>query len=395
MKFTQAVKMAVSSMTGNKMRSFLTMLGIIIGISSVIIMIGIGNGSKAAISSSIEGMGTNLLTVSFTGSKTETISDDEIKTLEKDKSISAIAPQLSGTGTAKYGSESETTSIEGTVPSYADVRNLTVAYGRFITQNDVDHHYNVLDIGVELIEDIFPDVDAKDYSTLVGKTIQLKGTDYEIIGILESKGTSTVGSSDNRVIIPLTSAERLLASKSIKTYYVSAASSATVDQATNVLDNFLTQKFDNDTSQYRVLSQSDLLATSTSTANTMTMMLAGIAAISLVVGGIGIMNIMLVSVVERTREIGIRKAIGAKRRDILTQFLIEAMLISCFGGLAGIGLGLAGCWILPHFISQTVTFSVPIMFLSFAFSVGVGVVFGLYPAAKASKLKPIDALSYE
>jgi putative ABC transport system permease protein len=395
MKFTQAVKMAMASLLGNKLRTFLTMLGIIIGISSVIIMIGIGNGSKSAISSRIEGMGTNLLTVSYTGSKTPEITSAEITSLKKTGYISAVAPQISSTGTAKYGTESETTSIEGTVPAYATARTLTVAYGRFISQDDVDNHYNVLDIGPELIEDIFPDLSVSSYGSVVGKTITLKGTSFTVIGVLERKGTSTSGSSDNRVILPLSSAERLLKSRSVKTYYVEAASSDKITAATNVISNLLNEKFDNDTSSYRVLSQSELLATSTSTANTMTLMLAGIAAISLIVGGIGIMNIMLVSVAERTREIGIRKAIGAKRRDIMLQFLIEAMLISCFGGVIGILVGIIGCLTVPRFTSLAVTLSVPVMLLSFAFAVTVGIVFGIYPAAKASKLDPIDALSYE
>lgn len=395
MNFAQAFRMSFKAIIGNKMRSFLTMLGIVIGISSVIIMMAVGNGSKASITSSIEGMGTNLLTVSFTGSDSATITDSDITTLKKEKSIDNVAPDLTGTATVKAGDENETASVEGTTPAYADVRDLTTAYGRFITQDDVDNHYQVLDIGVEVIETLYPDLPVSKYSTLVGETVKVNGEKFTIIGILERKGTSTTGSSDNRVIMPLTTAERLLGSSEVSTYYVSAASSGDIDTATNVLDNLLYEKFSADTSQYRVLTQSDLIETQTSTISTIANMLTAVAAISLVVGGIGIMNIMLVSVIERTREIGIRKAIGAKRQDILMQFLIEAVVLSCLSGIIGVAIGVVACLILPSFIGMDMVMSGSVILITFAISVSVGIIFGLYPAAKASKLRPIDALRYE
>lgn len=395
MKFTQALRMAFKAIASNKMRSFLTMLGIVIGISSVIIMLAVGNGSKQTISNSIEGMGTNLLTVSLTGSKTATLSSSDISTLTKNKNIKNVAPDLTGTATVKAGSENETASVEGSSPNYTDVRDITTAYGRFITQDDIDNHYQVLDIGPEVIQNLYPDLSVKQYSTLVGQTMQVNGADFLIVGILESKGTSTVGSNDNRVILPLTTAERLLGTTNVKTYYVQAASSGKINDATTDLNNLLYNKFSGDTTQYRVLSQSDLLQTSTQTTSTMTNMLTAVAAISLVVGGIGIMNIMLVSVIERTREIGIRKAIGAKRKDIMLQFLIEAVVLSCLSGLIGVVIGVIACLVMPRFTGQNMVMSGTVMLIAFLFSVAVGVAFGLYPAAKASKLRPIDALRYE
>ncbi|MCI1956547.1 MAG: ABC transporter permease, partial [Oscillospiraceae bacterium] len=343
MKFEQAVKMAVKSIRSNKMRSFLTILGIVIGISSVIILIGIGSGSKETITSAIEGMGTNLLTVSLTGSDAASLTDSELKTIRSYASVSDAVPDLTGTATAKAGSESYTTAVEGTLPGYENVRSVHAALGRFLTQDDDDNRYRVADVGVEVLQNLYPDMDSSEYETLIGKNISLNGTDFEIAGILESKGTSSAGSSDNRVLIPLSTAERFLKNKEVKTYYVAAKTSDDISLASAELNRFFLQKYDSDSSQFRILSQTELLETSSSTVGTLTMMLAGIAAISLLVGGIGIMNIMLVSVVERTREIGIRKAVGARRKDILLQFVIEAIFISCVGGLAGIGIGvLAG-----------------------------------------------------
>lgn len=387
--------MAVKSIRSNKMRSFLTILGIVIGISSVIILIGIGSGSKETITSAIEGMGTNLLTVSLTGSDAASLTDSELKTIRSYASVSDAVPDLTGTATAKAGSESYTTAVEGTLPGYENVRSVRAALGRFLTQDDDDNRYRVADVGVEVLQNLYPDMDSSEYETLIGKNISLNGTDFEIAGILESKGTSSAGSSDNRVLIPLSTAERFLKNKEVKTYYVAAKTSDDISLASAELNRFFLQKYDSDSSQFRILSQTELLETSSSTVGTLTMMLAGIGAISLLVGGIGIMNIMLVSVVERTREIGIRKAVGARRKDILLQFVIEAIFISCIGGLAGIGIGVLAGVLIQVFSSMNVALSVPVMMAAFGFSAAVGIIFGLYPAAKASKLKPIDALSFE
>jgi putative ABC transport system permease protein len=395
MKFSQAIKMAVKSLHTNKMRSFLTILGIVIGISSVITLIGIGDGAKQTVTSAIEGMGTNLLTVSLTGSSAKSLTDSDITTIKSYQTIANAAPDLTGTATAKSGTESYTTSVEGTLPGYEDIRNVHAALGRFITQDDNDNRYKVAVVGIEVLQNIYPDLSASQYDTLIGKNLSLNGTNFEIVGILESKGTSSLGSSDNRVIVPISTAERFLKSTQIKTYYVEAKSSDQITVASAELDSFLLQKYNNDSTQFRVLSQSELLQTSNSTVGSLTMMLAGIAAISLLVGGIGIMNIMLVSVIERTREIGVRKAIGAKRRDILAQFLIEAIFISCIGGLTGVGLGIFAGFLIPLFSSLQIVMSISVIILAFVFSAAVGIIFGYYPAAKASRLKPIDALNYE
>ncbi|MDP4177971.1 MAG: ABC transporter permease [Bacillota bacterium] len=406
MKFTQGFKMAMSSILSNKMRSFLTMLGIIIGISSVIALIAIGEGSKKSVTDAIQGMGTNLLTVSITGSRNKTFTDDELSQIKKAPGIKNIAPEISGSVTVKAGDVNNTTSVEASNADYSEIRNVGVQSGRFITQDDIDNRYEVLDIGTEVIQNLYPDLQESQYYTLLGQSVSINGIPFQIVGILETKGSTAAGSSDNRVIMPLSTGERVLKNKNVRTFYVEATSSSTVDEASSYLQEFMQSKFgttvsqltsknSSTNSQFRIFNQSDLLSTQSATADNMTSMLAGIAAISLVVGGIGIMNIMLVSVTERTKEIGIRKAIGAKRRDILIQFLIEAVSLSCVGGLIGVGLGIAISLILPLVGTQKTVLDPKVMILSFAFSAAVGVGFGLYPASKASKLKPIDALSYE
>ena len=224
MKFTQAIKMALTSIMSNRMRSFLTMLGIIIGISSVIILIGIGNGSKQAVTNAIQSMGTNLLTIDLTGSKATAspLTTSDLSSIKKLSSIENIAPEISGSATAKSGINSYTTSVEASTPGYGDIRDVNAALGRFIDQDDVDNRYNVVDLGVEVVQNVYPNLPVNKYNTLVGTDILLNGKQFEIIGILESEGTTALGSNDNRVIMPLSTGERFLKNSTPTTYYVEA-----------------------------------------------------------------------------------------------------------------------------------------------------------------------------
>lgn len=397
MRLTKLLKIAMKSIWDNKMRSFLTMLGIIIGISSVIVLVGMGQGTQKQVSDKIEQLGTNLITISV--NRSTTITDDELAQLKTKPGIKEIAPAISqGNVNIKAGSESSTTTLEASLPNYEEIRKLAVASGRFIEQRDVDNRYNVLVIGSETADTLFST------TNVVGQTVYVNGTEFKIIGVLKSEGTSSSGTNDDRIIVPLTTGERLLKTGKATTYYVEAESKDKVDTAMEYLQLFLNKKFKirdvNATSTttrtyYRVMSQTSILDTATSTTQSMTNMLAGIAAISLLVGGIGIMNIMLVSVMERTREIGIRKAIGAKRRTVLMQFLIESATVSGLGGLIGVALGYVASYFGKTLFGTTILISNNVVVSAFLFSVAIGVIFGVYPANKASKLNPIDALRSE
>ncbi|MDF2504364.1 MULTISPECIES: ABC transporter permease [Clostridium] len=398
MRFTKLVKIALSSVWNNKMRSFLTMLGIIIGISSVIILVGIGQGTQKDVSDQIESLGTNLITANIMSSKSITISSEDLASLKTKPGVKEIAPQISESNVnVKSGSKSSTTTLEASTPEYAEIKSLTVSSGRFINDRDIENRFNSVVIGTETAQNVFGD------TNVVGNTMYVNGIEFTVVGVLKSEGTSSSGSSDDRIIVPLSTGERLLKTSSAKTYYIEADSKDQVDTAMAYTQLFLDKKFGlpgNSTSTttnsyYRVMSQTSLLDTATSTTKSMTTMLAGVAAISLVVGGIGIMNIMLVSVVERTREIGVRKAIGAKRRTILLQFLIEAASVSAVGGIIGVIIGYLGAFIGEKFFSTTIVISNNVVLGSFLFSLLVGLVFGIYPANKASKLNPIDALRFE
>ncbi|AKO93119.1 ABC transporter permease [Priestia filamentosa] len=379
--------MAWKSIKGNKIRAFLTMLGIIIGVSSVIVMVAIGQGSTQEVQSQIGSLGKDVLTVSITGSDV-TFKEDDAKELETVNGVDATAPTVSGRVTAKNGETNTQVSMTGTTSSYLDVRDLELQSGRFIAALDQDNHSKVAVLGSDTAQTLFG------LGNAVGQSIGINGSSYKVIGVLQSVGSSLGTSGDSTVIVPLSTGQRLASTTSIESVYVKVRDEENINFITNRLEQTMRGVIGEEDS-YSVSSQEDLMETADSVDNTLTLLLGGSAAISLIVGGIGIMNIMLVSVSERTKEIGIRKAIGAKRGNILLQFLIEAVILSSFGGLIGIGLGLVSAEAFTKITGTAVVYSVPVILMSFAFSLLVGIVFGVFPANKASKLDPIQALRYE
>ena len=391
----QSFKMAVKAIAGNKMRSFLTILGVVIGVVAIVVLVSIGQGANSSVVESIEGMGTNLITANINARRMNPIDLDSLNELAQNEAISYVAPIASVSGTVKAGTTTyDDGVVQGITPGYESIRNWTVAEGRFLQQPDIDNRSFVAVIGSEAATEMYGTTHA------VGETFSLNGYTITVVGVLEAVGSSASGSNDNQILIPFTLAQRLSNQTSISSFYVSAASSAQVEQAQVAVESYLEKAFENYNTrsfgtQYSVFNQTEMLSTLNETTNTLTLMLGGIAAISLLVGGIGIMNIMLVSVSERTREIGIRKAIGAARGNILTQFLIESLVVSLMGGLLGLAISVAAVKALAPVLQMTLTIPVNVAWMAIAFSVFIGVVFGMYPANKASKLRPIEALHYE
>ncbi|MBB3072902.1 putative ABC transport system permease protein [Paenibacillus baekrokdamisoli] len=382
--------MAFKSILANKMRSLLTMLGIIIGVAAVIALVGVGQGTTKNVTDQVQSLGTNLLTINITGRGSKTTVDyKEAKDITAKNDIQYSAPMNSSNATVKNGTQSVSVNVVGSTADYLDVKDYKLAAGRFVSQIDLDYYQKIAVLGSTTATDLFGTLDP------VGQSFLINGVRYKVVGVLATKGSSLTGSNDEVVVIPITSAERLFKSKGVKTISVQVASSDKMTAVTAELEAALSAKFRGNTNSYRVFNQQDLLDSFSSISDTLSLALGGVAAISLLVGGIGIMNIMLVSVTERTREIGIRKAIGAKKRDILTQFLIEAIALSGLGGLLGVGIGIGTAQILSKAMGMTVVLSMPIMGLAFGFSVFIGVVFGLFPANKASNLRPIEALRFE
>ena len=380
--------MALKSISSSKMRTFLTMLGIIIGVCAVIVLVSVVQGSTNDITSSIESLGANSITVTLTGrNSTKSLEFEEIDAFREENPdlIQYVVPTLSTSATLKYTNNNMTTSVTGTSPDYLTVNNREIQQGRFLNDLDVSGRRKNVVIGSFNAQELFG------FDDPIDKQIKINGQLYTVVGVLEPISDSEEGSSDDIAIIPYTSGRLLFRTDRISSYTVWAASTDVVETASDALETFLYDHF-RDEDEYRIISVASMMDTLNEITGMMTLLTAGIAGISLVVGGIGIMNIMLVSVTERTREIGIRKAIGAKRLSIMAQFLIESIVVSCMGGIVGIILGIIGSVALGNVMGINAFPSAGVMIGSFIFSAFVGTFFGWAPASKASKLNPIDAL---
>lgn len=388
----QSLKMAWSAIVSNKMRSFLTMLGIIIGVVSLVVLVSVVSGATSSVTDSISAMGNNLLTVSISDDKDKPLYWDDVTAYADEEEFSNAAPSAQGNFTAKNGSESDSISVTGTTSGYYDIQGLTVGSGRFIKTADVENSTYVVVINQYTAETLFGT------TRVTGEELSIDGVKFQIIGILEEEESSSSGFNSEKMeaYIPYSTMIRLSDSvKYVTTFYVTASSEEETDTAENSITQKMLERFDNDEEAFSVSNMSTLMETMSSVTNTLSMMLGGIAAISLLVGGIGIMNIMLVSVTERTREIGIRKAIGAGYGDIMLQFLIEALVISLLGCLFGIlGSGVIIFIVSKVVTSMTFSISTGAVWVSVIFSAFVGIAFGSYPANKAARKRPIDALRF-
>lgn len=388
MNILTSVRMALRNIKGNKTRAFLTMLGMIIGVSSVIVLVCIGQGSSKAVANQINSLGSNLITVQITDASTP-FTKDNLNAIKKLNDVKSVSPILSGRVMLKYGKTTSQVQLTGTNPDYESERNLSVESGRFLSDIDLSYRQKVAVLGNTTAQTLFGT------ASPVGKSILVNGNSYKVVGVLNAKGGSMGQNQDDMIIVPFSTSQRLLKTTNISQFYVQADNANVLNAAMFQIQRNLYQVFHGSTDSYSVFNQQEVLNTVSSVSNTLSMLLAGIASISLLVGGIGIMNIMFVSVTERTKEIGIRKAIGAKRKDILGQFLIEAVVLSSIGGIIGVALGLAATKIYSVATGTTVAYSMPIVITAFLFSVAVGIVFGVFPASKASKLHPIQALRFE
>lgn len=401
MNFGETFKLALSAVKTNKVRTFLTMLGIIIGVTAVILLVSIGSGLQQFITDQFQELGSNLIMImpgkfSFQdegrreggppGISSNKLTLEVANRMErKGKYFKSVLPIVAKTAVAKYGNQSKSTGIVASTEKYSVIRKSPVASGRFFSKAEVEANKKVAVIGKTIKEEIFKELNP------LGKKIMVADGRYVVIGVFEEKGSIMGQDLDDVIAIPITTASRQFNIELLNYIYLEAPDADTTVKTAAEAKRILLEEMDEE--DFSVLDQKDLLSTFTSILSTLTLALSGIAAISLLVGGIGIMNIMLVSVTERTKEIGLRKAVGATSKDVLLQFLIEAVFLSLVGGGLGIGLGILGSAILGRFLKTAVTLWSII--IAFSVSAMVGIAFGVAPAAKAAKLDPIDALRYE
>jgi putative ABC transport system permease protein len=411
LSLVQTFVIAWRAILGNPLRSVLTALGVIIGVGAVIALTSLGSGATSGIQAQLAGLGTNLLTVSsgqarqggppglVRGGGAQTITLKDVLAIEALDGVAGIAPTIQGNMQAKAGAENSQVTVIGTWPAYATVRNSAVATGAWFTQADVNARKRLAVIGYQVGQDLYGTDDP------LGQRIQLRGVTFTVVGVMPDKGNSGFASPNEQVFVPLSTYQQRLGTQrgntgepTVQSVSVQGATKEGVSDLQQRITDLLAQRHKKETPDdydFNVQNQADLLSSVNQITTILTLFLGGVASISLLVGGIGIMNIMLVSVTERTREIGIRKALGAKPRDILTQFLVEAMVLSIGGGVIGIIIGLGLAFGGGRAVNITPVVSTESMLLAFGFSAAVGIFFGYYPAARAAKLDPVESLRYE
>lgn len=387
MKFNQALKMALSSVLSNKMRSFLTMLGIIVGVMAVTLLISLVQGATKNITEQLSTLGGSNLTCMVMKSSPKLTLDD-LEELEEDEAIGMTCAYMQNSSTVKAAGNQYDTTVYGITENYMDMQSIKVETGRGILEIDNEYRLNVCVVGVEVAKELFGNTE------VIDEIIRINGKDYKIVGVLEEEGANSISAVDTNVYIPFTNSQRLFEQPAVMNFDATAANEECISEAETFLNDYLKDRFGAD--NYMVLNMGSIIDMIEEVYNALSYMLGGIAGISLLVGGIGIMNIMLVSVTERTREIGIRKAIGAQKADIIVQFLIESVVLSLMGGMIGMGLS-AGILAVVNMFATDYHFviTIPVALIAVLFSVSVGIIFGIYPANKAAKLKPIDALRFE